>query len=170
MYGFRVALCRKKKFSLVGFAIQALESFNILITERRFYWLPFYHVSFYVESLDQWFDADTLKVYSLTNKQFQDKYITVESYDFEYIVPTETKRWLIDQVGRAYSYRAIAAIVRKMVRGWFGLKPVPFMNGDDSYICTEIVLKAMHKCGFDFTTDEIEISTIHETHKILERL
>jgi hypothetical protein len=168
VYGFKIAFAKNRRFSFVGWLIQLVESLNILVREKRFYWLPFYHVSFYVESIDLWFDADGVKVRSLTNKEFQKKYQTVKLYDFEYLVPHDCKQWLLDQNGRVYSYRAILVILRKIIRGWFGREVDPIIDQDSRFICTELVLKAMEKCGFVLTTDEIEISTIYETQKTIE--
>lgn len=170
MYGFKIAFVKRHKFSFVGFLIQFIESLNVIVLEKRLYWLPFFHVAFYDEHLGLWFNADLMRVEKMTDKQFNEKYKVVKTYDFNYIVPPEARDWLLDQTGRIYSIRAIFVILRKILRGWIGRKTHSFVNGDQSYICTELVLKSVNRCGFVLTTDEIEISTIYETHQIIDRI
>lgn len=170
MYGFKIAFSKRRKFSFVGWLIQLVESINILILEKRLFWMPYSHVSFYVESIDLWFDANDRKVKALTTKEFEAKYNTIKSYDFSYIVPVEAKAWLLNQVGRNYSFLAVVVTLKKILFGWLGLKVKKEIDDNKRFICTELVLKAFSKCGFYLDDSQIEITTIEETKRIVENL
>jgi len=168
--GFSVAFVRQHKFSLVGWLIQLIECINIFVLDRKWYWPGFYHVSFYDEFSGYWYDANDTHIRRLTDEEFKARYEIIESFDFPYIVPPETRNWLNSRVGLRYSFFAIAVILRKFYRGWFGWNVRPKVDGSDSYICSELVLNAISKCGFTFSQREIEISSIVETYHIVKGL
>ena len=81
MYGFKVSFVKRHKFSFVGFLIQFIESLNVIVLEKRLYWLPFFHVAFYDEHLGLWFNADLMRIEKMTDKQFNEK-LTCQSKIF----------------------------------------------------------------------------------------
>lgn len=170
MYGFKISFSKRRRFSISGLLIQFFESLNILIKEKRITWMPYYHVSFYVESIDLWFDANVPKVKILTDKEYNEKYKTIKTYDFSYIVPNEAKAWLMNQSGRRYSFWAIVVTLKKILLCWFGLKVKREIDQNKTFICTELVLKALCKCGFYLDDSQIEITTINETKNIVENI
>ena len=169
MYGFKVAFVRNRKFSLIGWLLQLTESLNILFTERRFYWVPYQHASFFCKKCSRWFDANDLSVKALTHREFADRYDLVDLYDFNTIIPPNARAWLDEQVGKAYSFPAIFRILRKFKRELFGKSVAPRVDGNQGFICTEIVLKAMKKSGYIIDSEVLEISSLYETKQIVKR-
>jgi len=168
--GFSVAFVRQHRFSLIGFFIQLIESINVLVMYRKWYWPPFYHVSFYDETLGRWFDANDTHIRALTDNEFNNRYKIVERFDFPYIVPPQTRDWLKSRVGLRYSFFAIGVIIRKFYRQWFGWNTKPTVDGESAYICTELILSAISKCGFTIAENKIEVSSIVETYDIIKEL
>jgi uncharacterized protein YycO len=165
MYGFKISGCKKRKFSAIGFMIQLAESLNILFTEKRFCWLPYYHWSFYDEESGFWFNSDGA-VEKIPNKEFNRRYETIIGYYIDSEVDHETRNWLLNQVGKKYDYHAIKIIFQKL----FCKNSLQKLKDNESFICTELTLKAVEKCGFDLVDENLEIKSIYETQKILERV
>ena len=170
MYGCKVAFVRNHKFSFIGFIIQVIESLNVLMRYKKFYWMPFYHVSFYDEELGRWFDANDGVVSALTDKQFCKRYLTIEEFEFDCEIDHTTREWLLSQVGKKYAYHAIYTIYRKFKRSWFGIDEPFFEDGDTKFICSELILKALDQLGFMIPRESIEITSIEETYQIVRNL
>ena len=170
MYGLKIAYVRGRKFSLVGWCIQLVEALHILLSERRLRWPPFYHVSIYDEHLGRWFDANDLEVKALTDKQFSERYLTIEDFEFDCEIDLTTRQWLLAQVGKRYSFKAIWSIYRKFKRDRIGLTAPSFVDGQEGYICTELVLRTLEKLNYPINLETIEVTSIEESYHIIRNL
>lgn len=157
--GFKVVGCKTRKFSIIGFLIMVVES---IFAMRK---VDYHHWAFYDKASGYWFNADG-KIEKLTNKEFNRRYETIIGYDIHQTVKSETRSWLFGQVGKKYSYFAIAMITRKLFTGFYH----QIIDDDKTHICTELTLKAILKEGFDIAHGEVETASIYQTQKILERV
>lgn len=155
---FKVAGCKSRKFSFIGKLIMIVESF---FSKEK---IDYHHWAFFDEASGYWFNADG-KIEKLTKKQFNRRYEIVLGYSIHKPVSKETRGWLLDQVGKKYSYFAILMILRYFFTGRYR----SYISGDKTHICTELTLKAVKKCGFEINED-LETASIYKTQTIFERI
>lgn len=130
-----VGFSRPKK----GFAIF---SWLIRLFERTEY--SHVYVKFYSESLDRWliYQASGLKVNFEGSISFDERVQTLYRYSVD-IKEEDYKKVLqfaVDNAGKPYSISQIFGLAYVIVCRWFGKRVKnPFPNGDQSYVCSELV-------------------------------
>ena len=162
---FVIALCKRRKFSIIGFLIQLIESVDILADHKKFYWVPAHHVSIYDATRKKWINTDIPEIEALSEKEFDEIYETVDRFPF-LDVPMEAEAWLYMQIGKKYSYYGIWVILRKILNKHIS----PKITGEKTQICTETALTFLMKAGAGICEKDIEVSSINDTHEILKEL
>lgn len=143
---------------------------------RLFEWTPYSHIyaEFKSESLSRRlvYEASGLSVKFLGGKLFDTRVEKIYEYDLE-ITESEYKKTLqfaIDNAGKPYGILQIFGLGWVILGRWFGKRwKNPFSNGNQAYVCSELVIHLLPELRDKFGSDP-DVVTPRDIWEYLEEI
>lgn len=160
MTAIAIGFCKPQaEFVPVSWIIQRSEGVNFSHT----------YIKIYSASLKRMliYQATGSGVYFIGLDAFNEHYQVVEEYQLNISDAAKVRllQWCVDNSGKPYGRLQCLGIGIQRLFKLIGIKiNNPFPNGDQAYICTELVAKALEELGikFDQPLDEVDLLAIKQ--------